>query len=206
MYVLGGFVGATLTTSVLKFDSMLCTWSEVAPMPAIQGGLAACACGSDIYIFGGYSDTLQDQRTVFKFDTEANEWNTLAPMPIVGGGHSASVLDGLVYIVGYSATLRFDPVSGAWSTLAPTLSDRQSGASFVLGGCLYVCGGGDDDASAERYDVATNMWSNVVAEMLEGRSHFCAVTIGSTGPAEEQNLFDSLIAKASKIVLSPLLL
>jgi hypothetical protein len=33
--------------------------------------------------------------------------------------------------------------------------------------------------------------------MLEGRELFGAVTISSTGPAEEQNLFDSLIARAS---------
>jgi hypothetical protein len=32
--------------------------------------------------------------------------------------------------------------------------------------------------------------------MLEGRMMFGAVTIGSADPAEEQDLFDSLIAKA----------
>jgi hypothetical protein len=39
----------------------------------------------------------------------------------------------------------------------------------------------------------------MVADMLEGRFTFCAVTIKSesAGPPEEQDLFDSLIAKAS---------
>jgi hypothetical protein len=40
------------------------------------------------------------------------------------------------------------------------------------------------------------MWHSV-ADMLERRERFNAVTIGSAGPAEEQDLFDSLIAKAS---------
>jgi hypothetical protein len=93
--------------------------------------------------------------------------------------------------------LRFDPVLGVCTTLAPTLSNRKSGASFVLGGYLYAVGGIENDASAERYDVATNTWTDIVANMLESRSCFCAFTIGSSGPAGEQDLFDSLITKAS---------
>jgi hypothetical protein len=36
-----------------------------------------------------------------------------------------------------------------------------------------------------------------MADMLHGRFVFGVVTIGSAGTAEEQDLFDSLIAKAS---------
>jgi hypothetical protein len=49
----------------------------------------------------------------------------------------------------------------------------------------------------ERYDAASNTWTDV-ADMLEGRNAFAAVTIGSTGPAEEQDFFDSLIVKAAR--------
>jgi hypothetical protein len=35
-----------------------------------------------------------------------------------------------------------------------------------------------------------------MVDMLEVRVHLCAVTIGSTDLAEEQDLFNSLIAKA----------
>jgi hypothetical protein len=47
----------------------------------------------------------------------------------------------------------------------------------------------------EQYDVVTDTWT-VVANMLEGRIDFRAVTIGSADLAEEQDVFDSLIAKA----------
>jgi hypothetical protein len=43
--------------------------------------------------------------------------------------------------------------------------------------------------------MATDAWKEV-ADMLEGHSHFGAVSIGSEGAATEQDLFDSLIAKA----------
>jgi hypothetical protein len=49
----------------------------------------------------------------------------------------------------------------------------------------------------ERYDVATDTWT-AVADTLEGRNSFSTVTIGSAGPAKEQDLFDSLIDKASR--------
>jgi hypothetical protein len=60
-----------------------------------------------------------------------------------------------------------------------------------------VAGGdGSSSSSVKRYDVATDTWT-AVANVLEGRLYSCAVTIGSADPAEEQDLFNSLIAKAA---------
>jgi hypothetical protein len=70
------------------------------------------------------------------------------------------------------------------------------GAFFVLSGCLYAAGGHNSESKVQRYDVATNAWMEV-ADMLEGRYGFGAVTVGSTCPVEEQDLFDSLITKAT---------
>jgi hypothetical protein len=203
MYVLGGHDGNT-TASVLKFDSTQGTWSQAAPMPVANCAFAACAVGSDIYVFGGLDDLFQAQASVFKYDTEANEWSTLAPMPHASRYHHASVLDGLIYIVGAGAggsdVLCFDPTSGACNRLAPTLNGRRYGASFVLGGCLHTAGGTTAATfNVERYDVASNTWTAAVSDMLEGRTQFNAVIIESAGPVEEQDLFDSLIAKASRM-------
>jgi hypothetical protein len=207
MYVLGGFAGGgagVATASVFQFDSVHGTWSQVANMPSARGDCASCAIGSDIYVFGGCSRGY-GQTSVFKFDTEANTWNILAPMPVASFDHSVSVLGGLIYIVGVGDSqrevLRFDPASGAFGTLAPTSSHRKCGSSFVLDGFLYVTGGGEGHRaswSVERYDLVSNTWI-YVANMPVGRRCFCSGTmaIESAGPTEEQNLFDSLIDKAS---------
>jgi hypothetical protein len=198
MYVLGGYNGAA-TASVLKFDSTE-GWVEVVPMPAPRYTFTASAIGSDIYVFGG-RDGAHARATVFKFDTQTNEWIALAPMPHVCAYHSAEVLGGLVYIVGGGVssreTLRFDPSSRVWQTLAPTSVSRRGGVSYVLGGRLYAAGGDGGSSSVECYDVASNTWSTAVSDMLEGRRFFGAVTIGAAAPAEEEDLFDSLIAKAA---------
>ena len=80
--------------------------------------------------------------------------------------------------------------------LAHTPLSRKYGSSFFLGGYLHVAGGPEESSSVERYDAATNTWT-AVGDMLEGRSFFQAVTIESKASDEEQDLFDSLIAKAS---------
>jgi N-acetylneuraminic acid mutarotase len=171
-------------------------------MPEARRCHAACAIGRDIYVFGG-SIRFEDQAFVFKYDTVTDTWSTLAPMPLRCSSHSVSVLDGdQVYVVGAGRdgedVLHFDTVSGVWSTLGATLNRKDGSATFVLGGCLYVAGGnGASSTVVDRYDVASDTWT-AVADMLEGRAEFCAVTIGSEDKAEEQDLFDSLITKAGR--------
>jgi hypothetical protein len=200
MYVLGGFsMGEGTGVDVFKFDSTQGTWREVAPAPGVITKSAGVAVGTEIYIFGGEdeNDVRLKKDCVYKYDTVADIWSTLAPMPRDGSCHSASICNGLVYIVGAGRTgqdvLCFDPTSAEWTTLRPTTSGRANCATFVLGGCLYVAGGND----VERYDVTTDAWA-AVADMLSERFSFGAVTIGSAGPAEAQDLFDSLIDQASR--------
>jgi hypothetical protein len=204
MYVLGGIIRADRTSdataSVLKFDSVQGIWSVVAPMPEPCSYFAACVVGTDIYVFGGRDSANRGQRSVFTYNTETDEWSTLAPMPGTEYGHSAIVLGGLIYIVGAgngTRLLSYDPTSEIWSTLAPLLHGCYRGASFVLAGSLYAAGGVNAEFKVQRYDVNADVRTEV-ADMFEGRSHFGAVTIGSEGNAGEQDLFDSLIAKAAR--------
>jgi N-acetylneuraminic acid mutarotase len=194
MYVLGGTMVNGLIASTLKYDSVLGTWTEVAPFPDAMSACAACAVGSDIYVF-------EENVNVLKYDTMENTWSTLAPMPSERTNHSVSVLDGLVYVVGVEevgqGSFRYDPASDAWSTLSSGWTRTDFGSSFVLGDNLYAVGGGENHVSesVERYNVAMDTWTKL-GNLLEGRLGFCSVTIGSVGSAEEEDLFDRLIATA----------
>jgi hypothetical protein len=206
MYVFGGSTRVS-TTTVLKLSSAEGGWSQVAPMPEPRRDSAACAVGSDIFVFGGCITHFDEQDSVFKYDTVSDTWSTLEPMPRGEYGHSASVLDGLIYIVGVlnndGEVLRFDPVSEAWSTLYPIyymLSARALrspwwGTSFVLGDSMYAAGGNERGARVERYDVTNETWRTVV-DLLEGRQFFCSVMVKFADLPEEEDLFDSLIARA----------
>jgi hypothetical protein len=185
MYVLGGFAGVDptfgVTASVLRLDTLHGIWNAVAPMPEPRFYAAACVVGSDIYVFGGKNAIGRVQGSVYKYDTKTDKWTTLAPMPSVASRHTAIEVGGLIYLVGAGDTfcgfLRYDPASGVWSTLARLTYSCRNGTSFVLGGCIYAAGGKSEESTVQRYDVTTNTWTEV-ADMLEGHSHFGAVTIG----------------------------
>jgi N-acetylneuraminic acid mutarotase len=201
MYVLRGYEDGEdedATASMLKFDSTQGTWSQLAPMPMASWGIAACVVESDIFVFGGTDDTQDYQDSVFKFDTVTNAWSSLAPMPQACSHVGVCVLDGLVYIVGvgghYCDVLRFNPMSNEWTTRAPiSFGTSRYRTIFAAEGYLYAVAG-----NAERYDVASDTWT-AVADVLDPVRIFAgAVTITSVGPAEEQDLLDSLIVKASR--------
>jgi N-acetylneuraminic acid mutarotase len=198
MYVLGNGVEDGL---LIKFDSMQGTSSEVAFAPRAVFASAAVAVGADIYFFGGEDDDDNKLDDVYKYDTLANVWSALAPMPYASSCHSASVCNGLVYIVGAGDdsedVVSFDPASNEWNMLGPAPSSNTYLAIFVLGGCMHMAGGIENGASVEQYDAATDTWT-AVADMLRRRYAFCAVAIGSAGPAEERDFFDSLIDDVSK--------
>jgi hypothetical protein len=204
VYVIGGFEDDNVDamTTVFRFDSRLDTWSEVAPMPEGRVDCAACAIGSDSFVFGGNDADDDVKDSVFKYDTKANRWTTLASMPSTKYTLSANALNGLIYIIcnddRSQEVQRFEPASGAWSTLLTRAWWKIYGASansFVLDGNLYVAGESESYTGVQRYDVATNSWS-AVDNMSRGRTSFGAVTIGPSGPSEEQDFFDCLIAKA----------
>jgi hypothetical protein len=194
MYVLG------YGESTFKFDSTQGTWSAVAPLPESRMFAAACAIGSDIHIFGGRDVDDDTQASIFKYDTVADEWSILEPMPLACEEHKVSVVGGLVYIMmagNGCDVLRFDPASGEWSTLATLMNDQKEAVLFVVGGCLYIAGGTTLRDSVQRYNVASATWTDV-ENMLEIRRSSCAVTIESAAcwPGEE-DLFESLITRAS---------
>jgi hypothetical protein len=197
MYVLGGadFEASTSKLS-FKYDSAQDTWSEVTSMPEALNSLSACAVGTDIYVFSGGVD-----RYMYKYDTIADTWTMLESRSLSCSHYSASVIDCFIYFVGvgYDGTgvFRYNTALDMWSTLAQTSVAHDYGASFVAGGSLYAAGGIDGCAGVERYDAAADTWTPV-ASMREGRDSFAVVTIGSACPAEDQDLFDALIATASR--------
>jgi hypothetical protein len=195
-YVFGG--SGEEAVMMLKFDTERGTWSTMAPLHESITRPAICSVGSDIYVFGGYNSEGVRLASVFEYDTVIDVWSTLAPMPQVCSFQSAGRLDGRVYImnagVSWHATLCFDVASGVRSTLAPTTFHGMI-ATFILSGCLYVVETREVGSCMERYDVATDTWT-AIADLLQGRRSFGAIGIESVGAAEEQDLFDSLIAEA----------
>jgi hypothetical protein len=149
------------------------------------------------YVIGGSGLDDDYLTSVERYDALSGRWSVAAAMGTGRRGCGVCVLSGGIYVTGgIRELMRFDPATDTWCTLEPLPMDMKAGASFVLDGILYASGGGNRNSNVKRYDVTNDTWT-AVADMLHGRKFFGAVTIGSAGSAEEQDLFESLIAKAS---------
>jgi N-acetylneuraminic acid mutarotase len=209
LFVLGGEIcddnGAnnSNTSTVLKFNSIQSTWSQVAPMPEASFDHAALAVGNFIFVFGGEDDE-GHRNSVYKYDTEADVWTTLTPMPYWAAGHSANLVNGIIYSVGSGRNsfgfVSYDPTLDTWSTHGPTVHSYWLGSSYVVNGVLHAVGGYNNASIVERYNEASDTWT-AMANMLQGRRRFGTVTIRSTGLAADMDLFDSLIAQAARASL-----
>jgi N-acetylneuraminic acid mutarotase len=212
MYVLGGYEEIAEEeernlSTVLKLDSQLQTWIEVAPMPAKHFAAGVCVVGSDIYIFGGLNYDGEATSTSFRYSTETYTWVTLVPMPKAKCGHSVCVLDGLIYVMGGDDTTgilgsvhRFDPAANSWNAVAPMSVARGAFCAFVLNGSIHVVGGQNSAGrvkSMERYCVASDSWANVRGGKIGQKKG----AFGATVMRLEVNIFDSLVAKAKLAAL-----
>jgi Kelch motif len=57
------------------------TWSMKAPMPIQIGEVTVAATGSKIYVIGGSTADVVDQKLNQEYDIAANTWRNRAPLP-----------------------------------------------------------------------------------------------------------------------------
>jgi N-acetylneuraminic acid mutarotase len=213
LYVTGGdsfLVGGDLG-SVEKYTPSTDTWSDVAPMPVACTGNSAVAVSSDLYVLG--SPGGGQESTMLKFDVMEGTWSEGAPLPepkfalgICAVGSAIYVFGGLTLQGSISVSaFKFDIWTNAWSSLAPMPHPCLGNATYINGlvylagagiNHLFAVGGQGCESSVDLYDVNNDTWTPM-ADLPLGRLGLCAISIGSGGPADEQDLFDSLITQTS---------
>ena len=110
------------------------TWSMKAPMPIQIGEVTVAAAGSKIYVIGGSTGDVVDQKLNQEYDTAANTWRNRAPLPRGMTHAAATSLNGKIYVVGaftaaghgnaVNLVYEYDPATDAWRALAPLKSAR----------------------------------------------------------------------------------
>ncbi len=114
--------------------------------------------------------------SVEMYDPLKDKWLPLQDMPQPVSWFSACVLHNDIYVTGgildghiVPQVLRFESAKRRWSSVAPMLHPRARHASVTWNDCLYVLGGINLVVntqiriveSIERYDPATNTWTEV---------------------------------------------
>ena len=156
-----------------------------ASLPSAVQETAAAATATKLYVVGGYDANGQSVASVFVFD--GARWANGASFPIAVNHPAAAVLNGDVFVAGGftsgSATNRvFVLAHGAttWKEIASMHTAGAAAALLTVGRSLYVIGGiagSTQIAQVERYDPATNTWTDIT-QMPRPRNHVAGYVNG----------------------------
>jgi hypothetical protein len=166
IYVMGGFDGSSVLSTVEAYNPMTDTWTTKASMPQPTRG-AAFAKGPDgiIYVISGTISTVQ------AYNTTSNTWSIKTPIPVrTWMAGAATGNDGKIYVIGgespgapYSnITQIYDPSTDSW-TNGTDMPTGRSELGVVKGptGLIYAMGGYNGTAlsKVEVYNPSTDSWT-----------------------------------------------
>ena len=170
IYVMGGYDGSNVLSTVEAYNPLADMWTTKASMPTPTRG-AAFAKGSDgiIYVISGtnlgYVDTVQ------AYNTTSNTWYTKTSIPVAAWMASAATgNDGRIYVIGGESTGAFrsnitqiyNPSTDTWinGTDMPT-GRSELGVVKSSDGLIYAMGGYNGTAISivEAYNPSTDTWT-----------------------------------------------
>jgi len=176
--LLGGLVGRDFTPigSCWALDPGTGQWRSLAAMPAGQerGAAAVIVDGSRVVLAGG-AGLGAALASVWAYDAARDRWSPLPDLPSPRShAVGARGLDGALLVIGGTGGLdASDPLDevvalagGGWMPRTPMPVARGGCAAAVLDGGI-LCAGGEAGSAAlavtERYDLATDTWSELDA-------------------------------------------
>jgi N-acetylneuraminic acid mutarotase len=205
IYIIGGRSAAK--ENKIKFNSMYIVTGATADGAAVTQEAAPMTCRRNnvavahlqdhkknhkIFALGGGNGVQRAQDSCEVYSVNRGRWKNINPMHVKRCLHCAAVIEDKIYVIGGSdgagtdhlSCERYDSISGEWSTIAPLNEPRTSATCVVLEGAIYVFGGiirveGPDTylESIERYDPASDTWTQC-GKMPGGLSHASADRCG----------------------------
>jgi len=203
MTVYGQKYDVTTGAVVEAYDPVSDTWAGKAPLPypinlmtrKAEGRqwLAAAAYDGKIYTFGGANIYGEVRDTIDVYDVATDTWIAgIARLPQPTVGLSAVAYGKAIYLFGGSTSADmfapqayldscyvFDPQTGDITEIAPLPTPRFKTSAIPYGDGILVLGGisGRGATSAQRYDPATDTWTNLEPVYWE-RRFWGAATVG----------------------------
>lgn len=166
-------------------------WTTLATLPVPRQEHPTLAFEDEIWIFGGYDDTIRNLATVDVYDPATDTWRTdVAPMPTAMHHANVAAVDGKIYVTGYlgpgnfvarGGVFAYDPDENDWTEKTSMPDGRQRGASatVAIDGKIYVAGGLRSGTVADfsAYDPSTDRWETL-PDMPRPLDHAGAAAVG----------------------------
>jgi hypothetical protein len=177
IYAIGGWNGGD-KLEVLYSGST--SWTELAPLPTQQQGLAAAIVGDEIYTMGSYGPSNICQI----YDIITNTWKTGPSIPQALYWSTAEAVGDQIYLIagfepgggGSLDTLYIlDTLTGTWSQGPSLPGSIQIPASAVHGNEIYAFG---NYGKYYKYDIGMQTWSTFTGPPSGHGYAAEAVTVG----------------------------
>jgi hypothetical protein len=152
IYVMGGKISSTVTSSIDVYDPATNTWTTGGSLPVSMYGQMSQTVNGKIYVFGGYQrGSTGYQLTTYESDTSATTWTPKAAMPSAFQTYSylkSAASSTLIFLpvpdTNYYHTrcYAYDVASNQWISFTEKPSGYDNG-SFVAwsGNSFYILGG-----------------------------------------------------------------
>ncbi len=170
VYVIGGNGGTG--DSLFIYNPVNGSWSRGANLPLRLYAIDACILGDTIYVPGGYSASIWDQKdSLYKYSISGNNWTVSAGTGDSVAYYACAAANGKVYKIGgynrikddvLNTTWEYEPGSG-WTRKEDIPYPRCRVARWVKNDTIYIAGGQDymnhAVSSTLFYDPVNNTWT-----------------------------------------------
>lgn len=157
-----------------RFDPKTGEYAELAPLPRALNHMGVVAHDGDLYVLGGYGETLDVDTSdaFYRYEVGRDRWSRMPDMPrpvaamaVAAIGDRLIVAGGARDNVPTADAFEFDFGSRRWSRLPSMPRPRDHTGSIAIGDTLYVLGGRTPKSfavkTAESYDVERRRWNRL---------------------------------------------
>jgi N-acetylneuraminic acid mutarotase len=169
------------------------TWESRSPLPDAVEGPSTASVGNLIVAAYGFSALTGDSNQTRVYNIAQDSWSLGSPAPGPASSEGIAVGHGdSIYALGGrngagNDNNRYTPTTDTWTVLAPMPTARDGLGAAVLGDSIYAIGGRPETSgpcsgftqfdNVERYDIASDTWSDV-APLPSPRSDIGAIAHG----------------------------
>lgn len=181
-----------VTNTAVAFSPDSGEWAELPAAPiAGRSGQAAVWTGQEMIVWGGQSETSEEENDLFDgaaLDLATESWRRIPQGPISRGASADAVWTGTEMLV-WSGTeaASYDPTSNSWRRasrfpLAPRANSAVAwnGSELIVWGGIGPCGT-CFLADGAAYDPESDTWQELPPAPLEPRDRHAAVPLPSRG-------------------------
>uniref|UniRef100_A0A3P9JNQ4 BTB domain-containing protein n=1 Tax=Oryzias latipes TaxID=8090 RepID=A0A3P9JNQ4_ORYLA len=167
IYCIGGLVGYTCLSSVIKFSIASQIWEEAGSMHEVRAQPTAVALNGFVYALGGWIEG-QTLNSAERFEPSTNQWNFISPMEHRRADAGATTLNGKVYVFGgfildeaQSSAECYNPETNQWTLIPHMEVARGAMGAIAYKDQIFVMGGYSNGmclSNVDVYDPALMAW------------------------------------------------